>query len=161
RRHRRSAGRARQEAVRDGDRRSLPAARGPGACATSPIRRPAKVRVGGVHGDSSDSSVEGSRRHSFPARRESAGMCHARVGTSRRCSSDVAGGFVAPCATAALIGDERSSKNLTSALTYVLVLFMLDASPTAERQEQILGELAEWMHAAAREAQRRLMEAES
>jgi hypothetical protein len=35
------------------------------------------------------------------------------------------------------------------------------ASPTAQRREQIAGELAEWMHAAAREAQRRLMEAET
>jgi hypothetical protein len=32
---------------------------------------------------------------------------------------------------------------------------------TAERREEILGELAEWMHAAAREAQRRLLEAET
>ena len=31
----------------------------------------------------------------------------------------------------------------------------------AERREEILGELAEWMHAAAREAQRRLLEAET
>jgi len=31
----------------------------------------------------------------------------------------------------------------------------------AERREQMLGELAEWMHAAAREAQRRLLEAET
>ncbi|MFL5298294.1 MAG: hypothetical protein ACJ798_18095 [Phenylobacterium sp.] len=38
---------------------------------------------------------------------------------------------------------------------------MSSASPTAERREQIAGELAEWLHAAAREAQRRLMEAES
>jgi hypothetical protein len=32
---------------------------------------------------------------------------------------------------------------------------------TVERREEILGELAEWMHAAAREAQRRLLEAET
>src|SRR5690349_17924085 len=32
---------------------------------------------------------------------------------------------------------------------------------TAERREQILGELAEWMHAAAREAQRRMLDAET
>ncbi|MFL5295288.1 MAG: hypothetical protein ACJ798_02790 [Phenylobacterium sp.] len=38
---------------------------------------------------------------------------------------------------------------------------MSSPSPTAERREQIAGELAEWLHAAAREAQRRLMEAES
>src|SRR5438445_9666099 len=38
---------------------------------------------------------------------------------------------------------------------------MSDANPTAERREEILGELAEWMHAAAREAQRRLLEAET
>ena len=38
---------------------------------------------------------------------------------------------------------------------------MSDAAATAERREQILGELAEWMHAAAREAQRRLLEAET
>jgi hypothetical protein len=38
---------------------------------------------------------------------------------------------------------------------------MTDATPTAERREEILGELAEWMHAAAREAQRRLLEAET
>jgi hypothetical protein len=38
---------------------------------------------------------------------------------------------------------------------------MIDATPTAERREEILGELAEWMHAAAREAQRRLLEAET
>jgi hypothetical protein len=38
---------------------------------------------------------------------------------------------------------------------------MNDASRTAERREEILGELAEWMHAAAREAQRRLLEAET
>ena len=35
------------------------------------------------------------------------------------------------------------------------------ANPPAERREQIAGELAEWMHAAAREAQRRLLDAES
>jgi hypothetical protein len=35
------------------------------------------------------------------------------------------------------------------------------ASPTAERREEILGELAEWIHAAAREAKQRLMEAET
>src|SRR5690348_2851654 len=35
------------------------------------------------------------------------------------------------------------------------------SEPLAERQEQILGELAEWMHAAAREAQRRLFDAET
>ncbi len=38
---------------------------------------------------------------------------------------------------------------------------MYDPTPTAERREEILGELAEWIHAAAREAQRRLMEAET
>ena len=38
---------------------------------------------------------------------------------------------------------------------------MSDAAPTAERREEILGELAEWMHAAAREAQRRLLAAET
>jgi hypothetical protein len=38
---------------------------------------------------------------------------------------------------------------------------MSDTTPTAERREEILGELAEWMHAAAREAQRRLLEAET
>src|SRR3954453_3239170 len=38
---------------------------------------------------------------------------------------------------------------------------MSEPSPTAERREEILGELAEWMHAAAREAQRRLLEAET
>jgi hypothetical protein len=38
---------------------------------------------------------------------------------------------------------------------------MTDAAATAERREEILGELAEWMHAAAREAQRRLLEAET
>jgi hypothetical protein len=38
---------------------------------------------------------------------------------------------------------------------------MSDATATAERREEILGELAEWMHAAAREAQRRLLEAET
>jgi hypothetical protein len=34
------------------------------------------------------------------------------------------------------------------------------ASATAERREEILGELAEWLHAGARDAQRRLLEAE-
>jgi hypothetical protein len=38
---------------------------------------------------------------------------------------------------------------------------MSQTSPTAERREEILGELAEWMHAAAREAQRRLLAAET
>jgi hypothetical protein len=38
---------------------------------------------------------------------------------------------------------------------------MTDATATAERREEILGELAEWMHAAAREAQRRLLQAET
>jgi hypothetical protein len=38
---------------------------------------------------------------------------------------------------------------------------MSDVAATAERREEILGELAEWMHAAAREAQRRLLEAET
>ncbi len=38
---------------------------------------------------------------------------------------------------------------------------MSDAIALAERREQILGELAEWMHAAAHEAQRRLLEAET
>jgi hypothetical protein len=38
---------------------------------------------------------------------------------------------------------------------------MTDTSATAERREEILGELAEWMHAAAREAQRRLLAAET
>ena len=38
---------------------------------------------------------------------------------------------------------------------------MSDAPPAAERREEILGELAEWMHAAAREAQRRLLTAET
>ena len=38
---------------------------------------------------------------------------------------------------------------------------MSEAIATAERREEILGELGEWMHAAAREAQRRLLEAET
>jgi len=38
---------------------------------------------------------------------------------------------------------------------------MPETAATAERREEILGELAEWMHAAAREAQRRLLEAET
>jgi hypothetical protein len=38
---------------------------------------------------------------------------------------------------------------------------MSNPAATAERREEILGELAEWMHAAAREAQRRLLEAET
>ncbi|HLZ75452.1 hypothetical protein [Phenylobacterium sp.] len=38
---------------------------------------------------------------------------------------------------------------------------MSDPTATAERREEILGELAEWMHAAAREAQRRLLAAET
>ena len=38
---------------------------------------------------------------------------------------------------------------------------MANTNATAERREEILGELAEWMHAAAREAQRRLLEAET
>jgi hypothetical protein len=38
---------------------------------------------------------------------------------------------------------------------------MNEPTATAERREEILGELAEWMHAAAREAQRRLLEAET
>ena len=38
---------------------------------------------------------------------------------------------------------------------------MSEAAATAERREEILGELAEWMHAAAREAQRRLLQAET
>ena len=38
---------------------------------------------------------------------------------------------------------------------------MSEATATAERREEILGELAEWMHAAARAAQRRLLEAET
>ena len=38
---------------------------------------------------------------------------------------------------------------------------MSEPTATAERREEILGELAEWMHAAAREAQRRLLEAET
>ena len=38
---------------------------------------------------------------------------------------------------------------------------MSDAAATAERREEILGELGEWMHAAAREAQRRLLAAET
>jgi hypothetical protein len=42
-----------------------------------------------------------------------------------------------------------------------MVCSMTDATATAERREEILGELAEWMHAAAREAQRRLLEAET
>ena len=36
-----------------------------------------------------------------------------------------------------------------------------DPTPTDERREQIVGELAEWMHVAAREAQRRLLDAET
>ena len=41
-------------------------------------------------------------------------------------------------------------------------MFMSDAAAAmAERREEMLGELAEWMHAAAREAQRRLLEAET
>ncbi|MGZ6019189.1 MAG: hypothetical protein ACXWKO_11005, partial [Phenylobacterium sp.] len=38
---------------------------------------------------------------------------------------------------------------------------MRETPATAERREEILGELAEWMHAAAHEAQRRLLEAET
>jgi hypothetical protein len=38
---------------------------------------------------------------------------------------------------------------------------MSDATASSERREEILGELAEWMHAAAREAQRRLLAAET
>ena len=38
---------------------------------------------------------------------------------------------------------------------------MSDPTATGERREQILGELAEWMHVAAREAQRRLLDAET
>jgi hypothetical protein len=38
---------------------------------------------------------------------------------------------------------------------------MSDATASSERREEILGELAEWMHAAAREAQRRLLDAET
>ena len=38
---------------------------------------------------------------------------------------------------------------------------MTDPTATAERREEILGELVEWMHAATREAQRRLLEAET
>jgi hypothetical protein len=38
---------------------------------------------------------------------------------------------------------------------------MTDTAATDERREEILGELAEWMHAAAREAQRRLLQAET
>jgi hypothetical protein len=38
---------------------------------------------------------------------------------------------------------------------------MPDATASSERREEILGELAEWMHAAAREAQRRLLAAET
>ena len=38
---------------------------------------------------------------------------------------------------------------------------MSDPTPTDERREQIVGELAEWMHVAAREAQRRLLDAET
>src|SRR5471032_1700383 len=53
------------------------------------------------------------------------------------------------------------TQNLTPASTNVLVLFMHELTATAERREEILGELAEWMHAAAREAQRRLLEAET
>ncbi len=35
------------------------------------------------------------------------------------------------------------------------------STATAERREEMLGEFAEWLHAAARETQRRLMESES
>src|SRR5690349_20084451 len=35
------------------------------------------------------------------------------------------------------------------------------SSATAERREEILGELAEWLHAGARDAQRRLLAAET
>ena len=38
---------------------------------------------------------------------------------------------------------------------------MHDITASSERREEILGELAEWMHAAAREAQRRLLAAET
>ncbi|MBS0331834.1 MAG: hypothetical protein JSS35_03635 [Proteobacteria bacterium] len=50
---------------------------------------------------------------------------------------------------------------MTPASIYVLFLFMHEAAASSERREEILGELAEWMHAAAREAQRRLLEAET
>ena len=54
-------------------------------------------------------------------------------------------------------------KILTPGSLYVLVLFIFEAAApaTADRREEILGELAEWMHAAAREAQRRLLDAET
>jgi hypothetical protein len=42
----------------------------------------------------------------------------------------------------------------------VLVLFVSAPSPTAERREAMLGELAEWLHAAAHRVQRELMAAE-
>jgi hypothetical protein len=42
----------------------------------------------------------------------------------------------------------------------VLVLFVSAPSPTAERREAMLGELAEWLHAAAHKVQRELMAAE-
>jgi len=38
---------------------------------------------------------------------------------------------------------------------------MSDCAATAERREQMLGELAEWLHAAAREARTRLQETET
>jgi hypothetical protein len=38
---------------------------------------------------------------------------------------------------------------------------MFDAAAMGGRREEMLGELAEWMHAAAREAQRRLLDAET
>src|SRR5689334_579357 len=45
--------------------------------------------------------------------------------------------------------------------TCVLFSFMSGATPTAERREEIAGELAECLHAAAREAQRKLLAAET
>lgn len=38
---------------------------------------------------------------------------------------------------------------------------MSEANPTAERREEIVGELAEWLHAAAREAKQRLLQADT
>jgi hypothetical protein len=40
-------------------------------------------------------------------------------------------------------------------------LFVPETDPIAERQEQVLGEFAEWLHAAGREAHQRLMASET
>jgi hypothetical protein len=51
-------------------------------------------------------------------------------------------------------------KSLTLAWLYVLVLFVSETSANADRREQILGEVAEGLHAVFKETQRRAMEAE-